>query len=60
MLISRSSLLEKRETGKMVIKMTSFGLETKQEKKFELTNVETQILLKGHLLIWQGQMVRDK
>jgi hypothetical protein len=44
----------------MVIKMTSFGLETKQ-KKFELTNVETsRILLKGHLLIWQGQMVRDK
>ena len=44
----------------MVIKMTSFRLETKQEKKFELTNVETRILLKGHLLIWQGQMVRDK
>ena len=29
------------------------------KKKFELTNVETHIL-KGHLLIWQGQMVRDK
>jgi len=31
----------------------------KQNKKFELTNVETLILI-GHLLIWQGQMVRDK